>query len=268
MPLSLINAATPPRRIFLVTHGSSDPRSWDALQNLVQAVQAAYPHWQIGGGCLEGQPQTLAQQMITFSETSFSESTFRQTAGHQVTFNQGKTTGKIHVVPLFLLSGTHVMVDIPEQVQQAKASLISLNRDLDLEILPYLGAHPELPAVLATNFLSQAAPAPDSKRLLIAHGSRRQSANEGIRQLAAQVNATASFWAATPSWEEQLHLWQNEGVKNVVILPYFLVAGGITEIIASKVNNPLNLCPDLHLELLPLPFSAETIIMLINSLFL
>ncbi|MFN5856159.1 MAG: sirohydrochlorin chelatase [Pseudanabaenaceae cyanobacterium] len=252
-------------RVFLVTHGSSDPRSWHGLQNLVQAVQGAYPHWQVGGGCLEGQAQTLAEQLITFTQVTF----------RSMPPSADPTTGKIYVVPLFLLAGVHTMVDIPEQLQEAQTKLPP---SIDLEVLPHLGAHPDLPQILGAIFQAgeqnfpQGFPINDNdlnkystKRLIVAHGSRRPGANQGIVELAAQVDASASFWAAAPSWEEQLNQWHQEGIQQVMVLPYFLIPGGITEIIASKING-CNGWSSMNLKLLPLPFSSDTIIKLLNSL--
>ncbi len=265
------------RRVFLVSHGSSDPRSWQGLQNLVQTVQVAYPHWQVGGGCLEGQDQSLAAQLVAFSQVSSPDPQTKSLENNE---------NKIYVMPLFLLAGVHTTVDIPAQVQEAQAKLLPT---IDLEILPHLGAHPDLPQIRSDIFQqgeqkcrhipthkTQTTP----QRLLLAHGSRRESANAGIMALAAKVSASAGFWAAAPFWEDLLNQWHNEGITQVLILPYFLLAGGITEIIASKVNtNQLNTnqadvsqvndshpWAAMHLELLPLPFSAATIIRLLNAI--
>ncbi len=56
----------------------------------------------------------------------------------------GKGAKSIRVLPYFLAAGTHVASDIPSEVDKGKAELA----DVDIEILPYLGTHPELPSIL------------------------------------------------------------------------------------------------------------------------
>lgn len=54
----------------MVTHGSSDRRSWLALQNLVTVARAKcdrHINRHISGGCLEGQTLSLAQQLAQFA---------------------------------------------------------------------------------------------------------------------------------------------------------------------------------------------------------
>ena len=91
--------------LFFVTHGSSDRRSWLALQNLITVARSLSDR-HISGGCLEGQPLTLAQQLVQFADE------VSQCGGSQII-----------ILPLFLLAGVHVSEDIPAEVAIAQSKL-------------------------------------------------------------------------------------------------------------------------------------------------
>jgi len=71
--------------------------------------------------------------------------------------------------------------------------------------------------------------------LIIAHGSRRETSNEEVRQLATRIaensncefsEVTAAFLEiAEPSIPEGLEQSILRGAKEVVVFPYFLAAG-------------------------------------------
>jgi precorrin-8X/cobalt-precorrin-8 methylmutase len=65
--------------------------------------------------------------------------------------------------------------------------------------------------------------------LILGHGSRRQDANEGLKQLAAMVQANlgmqvvpAYFQFARPSLDEGVASFVNDGVKEIIIVPSLL----------------------------------------------
>ena len=51
---------------------------------------------------------------------------------------------EIKVLPYFLARGTHVAVDVPEEVEKAAAS----HPSVAIDMLPYFGSSPELPSML------------------------------------------------------------------------------------------------------------------------
>ena len=68
--------------------------------------------------------------------------------------------------------------------------------------------------------------------LILGHGSRRQDANEGLKQLAAMVQANlgmqvvpAYFQFARPSLDEGVASFVNDGVKEIIIVPSLLFPG-------------------------------------------
>jgi sirohydrochlorin cobaltochelatase len=206
---------------FLVTHGSRDPRSWSTLQEIVALAQHKEPSLLIGGGCLEGLPLSLGQQLQKFGQAA-------QALGYE----------KITIAPLFLIPGVHVSQDIPAEVTIAQQFFPFLR----FEIAPYLGTHPEIPKFIQTKFeqneqnylsVSQTKPA----RILMTHGSRQASANQLIESLARFVSAIAAYWSVAPSLETQIEQLRQRGVEQIIVIPYFLAPGGITEAIAAKIQN-------------------------------
>jgi sirohydrochlorin cobaltochelatase len=197
---------------FLVTHGSRDPRSWAVLSELVTIAQHQTPSILISGGCLEGLPLSLAQQLQKFGQEA-------QDLGYQ----------QIAIAPLFLIPGVHVTQDIPEQVAIAQQYFSALK----FQVLPYLGTHPQIPHLIQSQFEQQG----DHARILIAHGSRREGANQPIETLAKSTGAIAAYWSVAPSLETQIEACQQKGFEQIAVMPYFLAPGAITEAIAAKILN-------------------------------
>ncbi|MCO4837747.1 MAG: CbiX/SirB N-terminal domain-containing protein [Oceanospirillaceae bacterium] len=101
------------------------------------------------------------------------------------------------------------------------------------------------------------------KQLLIAaHGSRRESSNDEVRALVAQVadNLGVAFDGvevaflelATPSVESVLSELFKGQTKEVVLLPYFLSAGiHVVKDIPEEIDKALSLWPDKKITVLP-----------------
>jgi len=242
--------------IFFVTHGSSDRRSWLALQNLVAVAQTKdqYADRLISGGCLEGQDLSLAQQLEKFALEVIAS---------------GGT--EIVILPLFLLDGIHVSTDIPEQVAIAKHNLQTrfpdlpdlFIRDFTLRITAHLGTHDQIPNILLQQFekhqkeIPKEANGTKQARILMAHGSRREGANQVVENLAHHSQAIAAYWGVEPKIETQIEMLLAKGINKITVLPYFLTEGGITEAIANK----LKVYGDrAEIQQLQVPLSEQTII--------
>lgn len=234
--------------VFFVTHGSSDRRSWLNLQNLVAIAQSPeyrtkYPEIAIiGGGCLEGQAQTLSQQLEAFVQTF---DTVTQSPISQLL-----------IMPLFLLSGLHVSEDIPVEVAIADANLQTKLTEScpKLAIAPHLGTDPQIPQLIAQRFANVET---DAARMLIAHGSRRPGANQVIEDLAHHARAIAAYWSVEPKIDVQIEKLIGQGYRKIYALPYFLTEGGITEAIAQKLDSYSD---RLQIHQLPVPLSDHEII--------
>ncbi|NMG07521.1 sirohydrochlorin chelatase [Brasilonema sp. UFV-L1] len=238
---------------LLVSHGSRDPRPEIAMQHLVgllcqkirkdlSAVATGRITSQrkcetlIGTAYLELNPQPLHQQIIKFAKNAL---------------NSG--CHSIKIIPLFLLSGVHVMEDIPEQVALADQAL---SQDIKIFLQPYLGCHPALERLLAKQLIATKAEA----KILLAHGSRRPQAIAPVEAMAARIGAVAAYLSVSPSLEAQVQHLVTAGYKNLLTIPYFLFSGGITDAVARRQQELKLHFPKVNFQLAePLGASAELV---------
>lgn len=244
--------------LFLVTHGSSDRRSWVALQNFVAIARSRqngdgndYGDRYISGGCLEGQELNLSQQLVQFATEVIPSG-----------------VSEIVILPLFLLEGVHVSEDIPEQVAIAESKLTDKlsgnfpDRSSDRSIfrlMAHLGTDKQIPSLLLQHFekYSDESILEKQGRILMAHGSRRFGANQVVEELAAQSQAIAAYWGVEPKIETQIENLLAQGISKINVLPYFLTEGGITEAIANKLKPYRD---HIQIQQLPVPLSNEQIV--------
>ena len=222
---------------FLVAHGSRRPQSerdLNCLADYLRTLLADSPEDYVGTGCLEFQSCSLAEQLIQFHNSL------------------PVPCHNIHILPVFLLPGNHVRVDIPAELQFAQAQLQSSQTQFILN--PHVGSHPALKRVLRQKMAS----AQFESWILVGHGSRRPAGNRAIKQLAHSLNAHPAFWAHQPSLSDQVKHLIDQGVGSVGVLPYFLFSGKITAAIADQVTSLAQHYPQQVIELLsPLEPSAE-----------
>jgi sirohydrochlorin ferrochelatase len=224
--------------LFFVTHGSSDHRSWLALQNIVTVARSQSDRY-IGGGCLEGQELSLAQQLEQFAieviQSGISE---------------------IVILPLFLLAGVHVSDDIPAQVAIAESKL---QDQFIFQTTAHLGTNPQIPSLLLQHFekYTEQSNVDQQGRILMAHGSRRDGANQVVEDLASQSQAIAAYWGVEPKIETQIENLISRRTNKINVLPYFLTEGGITEAIANKLKP---YCDHIQIQQLPVPLSNVQIV--------
>lgn len=182
------------------------------------------PHL-VGTSTLELAPVPLHVQIQQFATRAFS-------SGYS----------QLKVVPLFLLPGVHVMEDIPAEIEQAKQAL---KHDIKIEVTRHIGSHPQLPSLL-----SASAPEPGTAKVLISHGSRRAGGNRPVEAIAHSLNAKAAYWSVPPSLESQIQVLAESGYEKIIVLPYFLFPGGLTDAIAQQVHALSQQFPQttLHME--------------------
>jgi sirohydrochlorin ferrochelatase len=118
-----------------------------------------------------------------------------------------------------------------------------------------LGSHPDLGRLLAKQVVATKAEA----KILLAHGSRRPGANDPVEAIAAEIGAVAAYLAVPPSFEAQVQL-MSAGYKNLLIIPYFLFAGGMTDAVAQRQEELKLQFPEVSFQLAePLGASAELV---------
>ena len=224
--------------LFFVTHGSSDRRSWLALQNLVTVARTHSDH-QISGGCLEGQAQSLAQQLEQFADDVIPLG-----------------IKEIVILPLFLLAGVHVSEDIPHEVAIAQ---VNVQTKLRFRVTSHLGTNSQIPNLLFQHFRKyrNTANPENSGLILVSHGSRLSGANQIVEDLATHCGAIAAYWGVEPKIETQIENLLAQGITQINVLPYFLTEGGITEAIARKLDVYRDRA---QIQLLPVPLSDQQIV--------
>jgi sirohydrochlorin ferrochelatase len=254
--------------LFFVIHGSSDRRSWFALQNLVALAQSRSnpSNLYIGGGCLEGSPLSLAQQLVEFATKAIAIG-----------------ISEIAVLPMLLLAGVHVSEDIPAAVAIAQSQV---QDQVTFRIMPHLGTDSQIPNILLQHFqkyqiqkveriAGQQSPlfsktedgwVAAQGQILVSHGSRLVGANQVVEDLAKHCQAIAAYWGIEPKIETQVENLLAQGIKQINVLPYFLTEGGLTEAIAKKLEGYRDRA---HIQQLPIPLSDEQILrmeMIVNML--
>jgi sirohydrochlorin ferrochelatase len=204
-----------------VAHGSRDPRSHQALAQFAHLFAHRVAHRyglpefpSVHTATLEfGLPLAIQIQHLATALVSAPEPTLNLVA--------------LKILPLFLLPGTHVRVDIPQAVATAQPQV-----GLPLTLSPYLGSHGGMVRFLGDR-LAAYTPQP---WLLLAHGSRYPGGNAAITALATQLQATPVFWSVGPTLEMGLRALVAQGHPRVGILPYFLFSGSITDAIITRVD--------------------------------
>lgn len=197
---------------LLVSHGSRDPRPQKAAVHLADLVSQRLS--------TPDQSPIVTTAPLELAPTPLYQEICQQAQKHQLE--------KLHIVPLFLLSGVHSRVDIPAEVATAQSQLDYT----ELYLHPYVGSYPGMIAVLKQQFEQLNSGA----RLLVSHGSRREGANQPIEAIAQQLKAKAAYWSVEPGLEAQVTALVNEGHTQIAIQPYFIFTGGIVDAIAQMVE--------------------------------
>jgi sirohydrochlorin cobaltochelatase len=182
----------------------------------------------VGTACLELAPVPLSEQIYQF--------------GRRV---KAAGVNELKLLPVFLMSGVHVMEDIPKEVEAARALL--QGEGLTLTLCPHLGSHTQITEVLANRLAS----VPAEGSLLVAHGSRRPKGNKAIKGLAQRLGTAVAYWATPPDIETQVITLMQQGCQKLTILPYFLFAGGITDAIVHRTEELAERFPKIKFRLLP-----------------
>ncbi|HLO83847.1 MAG TPA: sirohydrochlorin chelatase [Nostocaceae cyanobacterium] len=219
---------------LLVSHGSHDPRPEVAMQQLAKLLSESLPKHEnlIGTATLEVNPQPLYIQIKEFADQAVA-----------------RGCDRLLILPLFLLSGVHVVTDIPAQVAQAQQAI---GEKISIEIKPHIGSHPHL-----SRFLTQIIARMEAEAtILLAHHSRRLEAQQQTATLAANVGAIAAYWGQAPDLKMRVRELVTLGYQQIAILAYFLFPGSITDAIAQAVEELKLQFPDITLQLAP-PLGAS-----------
>lgn len=252
-----------PSAYLLVAHGSRDPRPQIAMEQLAKLIYqykllAANSKKTRASDSHSSSALTILEPVIDIAYLELDPLPLHEQIKQKCDRALACGYDKLQVVPLFLLSGVHVMEDIPQEV--AKARRISSPK-ITIDLQAHLGTHPGLIDLLT----SQMAHVTAEAWILIAHGSRRPSAKLPIEEIASKLGASSAYWAIQPSLETRVEQLVNTGCKHIGIVPYFLFVGGITDAISATVNELKTKFPSINFQLVePLGASPELAKLIIN----
>ncbi|ELZ81004.1 hypothetical protein C453_18745 [Haloferax elongans ATCC BAA-1513] len=156
------------------------------------------------------------------------------------------TCQSMTVVPLSLFAASHVKNDVPLAVQTARAQY----DDLNFHVGSHLGIHPSIVDLLddraraVETDLGVDREADDVAVVLCARGSSDPDSNGDVHKLARLLYEGREFTrvesafigVTTPRLEETLHIVAKDRPDAIVVLPYMLGDGVLTQRIVDKTE--------------------------------
>jgi len=133
----------------------------------------------------------------------------------------------LKIFPLFLSSGTHVLEDIPREVDIAQQ-----NSAIKIELMTFLGKNISLINLLESKYQ----PYSQYDRILFSHGTTIDQGKEESQYLADQLKAENAYWSIYPHLTTVIKNKINLGCQDIVILPYFLFSGKIISSIEEEIK--------------------------------
>jgi sirohydrochlorin ferrochelatase len=203
-----MRAARVVRTLVLAAHGSVDPRSAAVTHAVAGRIRRLRPWLDVRAAFLEKTDPDLRDVLI------------------------GLPDGV--VVPFLLADAYHARVDIPEMIEQSRARV---------DQAEVLGEDPALLSVLRQR-LSEIGVSPDESGLgvvVVAVGSSNEAANARTADVARTLSI-GTRWAGTevafatgprPNVADAAERLRASGARNLVIAPWFLAHGIITDRVAS-----------------------------------
>ncbi len=208
--------------ILLVGHGSREPRGNDEIEAFAAAWRKRRPNDRIEVCFIEFADVTLDEGMA----------------------NAAKGSQRVIVVPLILGAAGHVKMEIPHHIEHARKHY----PDVEFMMAKHLGATDKILQALKSE-LSKAMldlDAPDAKNtgvVLLARGSSDRVANGEVAKMARWLfeetgheMVDLAFTGITyPKVETVVQRQVACGMKQVIVLPYYLFTGVLIERIARQV---------------------------------
>jgi sirohydrochlorin ferrochelatase len=123
------------------------------------------------------------------------------------------------------------MDDIPAEVAMAQHQIPYA---FQVQTCDYLGSHPALVTLLQQQLQERACDSATASRIVLSHGSRRPGGNHPVEAIAHRLRATPAYWSVPPDLETVVTRQVQAGNREILVLPYFLFSGGITDAIAQQ----------------------------------
>lgn len=195
--------------LVLTAHGSADPRSAATARSIVECIRRLRPDLDARVAFCEQNAPNLRDVLATLGDRASV------------------------VVPLLLADAYHARVDIPEMIAESGADV----RQADV-----LGEDDRLIHVLRQRLEHAGVSRLDPRVgvLVTAVGSSRGQANSRTATVARELTLTTRWIAATafatgpqPTLAEAAELLRERGASRLVIAPWFLAHGRITDRVAE-----------------------------------
>ena len=210
--------------ILLVGHGSREKSGNDEIEVFTQHWRAQHPSWKIELCFIEFADVDVAQGLA----------------------HAAKEAQRVIVVPLILNAAGHVRMEIPAFIAQARLAFPEVRFDY----APHLGVCDPLLAVLERQLRQcmAALDMPDPAGtgvILLGRGSSDRLANGEMAKMARWLQETtqhelvdlAFTGITTPRLERVVQRQSLIGLRQIVVLPYYLFTGTLMKRIARQVGH-------------------------------
>lgn len=210
--------------ILLIGHGSREPEGNDEIHEFVRQWRARQPQWRI--------------------EVCFIE--FAAPSLHDGLLAAARQSGRVIVLPLILNAAGHVKMEIPEAIEHAREDA----PDTEFLYGPHLTACDPILSVLKRRLAKAMGeldmPDPTTTGVvLLGRGSSDRQANGEMAKMARWLQEETdhelvdlAFTGITyPRLERVAQRQALLGMKQVVVLPYYLYTGTLVQRIARQVEH-------------------------------
>jgi sirohydrochlorin cobaltochelatase len=210
--------------ILLVGHGSREKSGNDEIERFAQLWRARHPQWR------------TELCFIEFAEIEVEEGLDRAAIG----------AGRVIVVPLILNAAGHVNVEIPSHIARARLRHAGVRFDY----APHLGVCEPVLAVLRRQLKQcmHALDVPDPTGtgvVLLGRGSSNREANGEMARMARwlfeegdhELVDLAFTGIAWPRLERVVQRQVQLGMRQVIVLPYYLFTGTLIQRIGRQVEH-------------------------------
>lgn len=203
---------------FLIAHGSPSAYPQQAMTQLVRAL-TSLGIGTVGWGALAGQDHPLEWQILDFCQ---------------------RVQQPTVLLPLFLLPGNHVMVDLPRAIATAQK-----HTSLPLRPLTFLGSQPYFQAWLRQQLTRVDA------NILVGHGSRRSGVLPWFEQLCESLGVWPALLSNPNTLCHALQERQALGYRHSHLFGYFLFGGKTVDAFTAQVQQLQAQYPGQGLHLSP-----------------
>ena len=207
--------------LVVLAHGSRDPRSGVAVQEIVTSTRRLHPDAAVEAAFLDHNAPDLSRVVERLAR-----------AGHR----------EIVVVPLFLSAAYHARFDSPAAVSRAQERYPGVT----LRLADVVGSDPSLLTALDDRLFevlrSTRNASPDAL-VLASAGTSDPAANEAVAALARlwgqrhRLPASAAFASTTtPSTGEAVRQWRRAGYRRVAVGSWFIAPGTLPDRVQDLAN--------------------------------